>query len=156
MPGRGKEIAGHEGSACWDDDPPALCRIFRVVRLPWQVTFDGESNVIWVRFAAAIESPSSSLGGSLLTFGCCLAHHSRRPSLGSLLFHLRVPRHLSPWWAVRLRYSCQLEVTHFTAGVLYFGYMFVLSTMFFLLTGVIGYGSCLYFNNKIYGAIKVD
>lgn len=50
----------------------------------------------------------------------------------------------------------RLEVVGFTPGLLYFGYMFLLSTAFFLLTGVIGYFSCLWFNVKIYAAIKVD
>ena len=46
-----------------------------------------------------------------------------------------------------------------TGGVpstLYFGYMTLVSGIFFLVTGAIGFYACLWFVNKIYGSIKVD
>ena len=39
---------------------------------------------------------------------------------------------------------------------IYFTYMLMISLGFFLLTGSIGFFSCLWFVRKIYGAIKVD
>merc|ERR1711988_1319652 len=38
----------------------------------------------------------------------------------------------------------KLDMTGFSAGALYFGYMTCLSILFFLATGVIGYRSCLW------------
>ena len=43
-----------------------------------------------------------------------------------------------------------------TGTVLYFGYMFIISSSFFLLTGTIGFLACFWFVRVIYGAIKVD
>jgi len=40
--------------------------------------------------------------------------------------------------------------------MLYFGYMFMISFSFFILTGTIGFYSCFWFVNKIYSSIKVD
>ena len=50
----------------------------------------------------------------------------------------------------------ELELDGLAPNVLYFGYMSIISILFFLVTGTIGYYSCLWFNVKIYGSIKVD
>jgi hypothetical protein len=52
--------------------------------------------------------------------------------------------------------SLQLEITQFVSTLLYFGYMSMMAVTFFLLTGTIGFVSCLYFVRKIYSSIKVD
>jgi len=50
----------------------------------------------------------------------------------------------------------KLEITKFVSTLLYFGYMWILSFSFFVLTGTIGFGACFVFTYHIYGAIKVD
>ncbi len=50
----------------------------------------------------------------------------------------------------------QLEITQFVSTLLYFGYMSMMAFAFFLLTGTIGFLSCLAFVRKIYSSIKVD
>jgi transmembrane 9 superfamily protein 2/4 len=53
-------------------------------------------------------------------------------------------------------YSSKLKMDLMVSTILYFGYMFILSILFFLATGVIGYYSCLMFVLKIYSSVKVD
>ena len=53
-------------------------------------------------------------------------------------------------------YASKLKIEGFVPTVLYFSYMSMVSFTFFLLTGTIGFFSCLWFTRKIYGAIKVD
>ena len=43
-----------------------------------------------------------------------------------------------------------------TSGLLYFGYMLIISIAFFLLTGSVGFLACFWFVRKIYGSIKVE
>jgi len=50
----------------------------------------------------------------------------------------------------------ELDMTGFVPILLYYGYMFIISFTFFLITGTIGYFSCFWFNCKIYSSIKVD
>jgi len=50
----------------------------------------------------------------------------------------------------------KLEIQKFVSGLLYFGYTFIMSFGFFVLTGTIGYYACLFFVRKIYAQIKVD
>lgn len=50
----------------------------------------------------------------------------------------------------------KLEITGVVSIAIYFGYMFIISVAFFLLTGAIGFFACFWFVRKIYGAIKVD
>ncbi|GBG72242.1 hypothetical protein CBR_g11172 [Chara braunii] len=50
----------------------------------------------------------------------------------------------------------KLEITKFVSGVLYFGYMFIASYAFFVLTGTIGFYACHWFVRKIYGSVKID
>jgi len=50
----------------------------------------------------------------------------------------------------------KLEIQKFVSGLLYFGYTFIMSFAFFVLTGTIGYYACLYFVRRIYSQIKVD
>lgn len=53
-------------------------------------------------------------------------------------------------------YFLKLSITGTVGTVLYFAYMSMVAFTFFLLTGSIGFFSCLWFVQKIYGAIKVD
>lgn len=54
-------------------------------------------------------------------------------------------------------YFSKLNMTpEFVPTMLYFLYMSMASITFFLMTGAIGFFSCLWFVRKIYGAIKVD
>lgn len=53
-------------------------------------------------------------------------------------------------------YFSNLQATKFATYVLYFGYMGLLSLGLSLLTGCIGFYSCLWFTRKIYASIKVD
>lgn len=53
-------------------------------------------------------------------------------------------------------YWISLTVTNLIGTFLYFGYMSVISSAISLLTGMVGYYSCLWFTKKIYASIKVD
>jgi transmembrane 9 superfamily protein 2/4 len=50
----------------------------------------------------------------------------------------------------------KIEAIYLVSGCLYFGYMFIISFGFFLMTGTVGFYSCFEFNQKIYASIKVD
>lgn len=50
----------------------------------------------------------------------------------------------------------ELEMHGLVPMLIYFGYMFIISFTFFLITGTIGYFSCFWFNYQIYSSIKVD
>ncbi|KAF7838143.1 transmembrane 9 superfamily member 10-like [Senna tora] len=50
----------------------------------------------------------------------------------------------------------KLEITKPVSGVLYFGYMLILSYAFFVLTGTIGFYACYCFIRLIYSSVKVD
>jgi transmembrane 9 superfamily protein 2/4 len=50
----------------------------------------------------------------------------------------------------------ELEIEGLVPGMLYFGYMGMISLAFFILTASIGFYSCFWFVSKIYGSIKVD
>ncbi|KAI9125511.1 hypothetical protein K1719_002929 [Acacia pycnantha] len=50
----------------------------------------------------------------------------------------------------------KLEITKLVSGILYFGYMLILSYAFFVLTGTIGFYACYYFIRLIYSSVKVD
>ena len=50
----------------------------------------------------------------------------------------------------------QLEIVGFVPTLLYFTYMAIFATLFFLVTGTIGFYSCYWFVWTIYSAIKVD
>lgn len=50
----------------------------------------------------------------------------------------------------------KLEITNVTSSILYFGYMWLISFAFFLLTGSIGFQACFWFNCQIFGAVKID
>ncbi|CAN1286635.1 Transmembrane 9 superfamily member 7 [Linum perenne] len=50
----------------------------------------------------------------------------------------------------------KLEITKFVSGVLYFGYMVIISYAFFVLTGTIGFYACFWFVRKIYSSVKID
>jgi transmembrane 9 superfamily member 2/4 len=53
-------------------------------------------------------------------------------------------------------FSSRLQIDKFISTLLYFGYMSILSLLFFLLTGAIGMIASFYFVRIIYGSIKVD
>ncbi|KAJ0411513.1 hypothetical protein ATCC90586_001108 [Pythium insidiosum] len=55
-----------------------------------------------------------------------------------------------------LYFFTKLQITAFVSGLLYFGYMAMISITFFFLTGTIGYFACLWFTRKIYASIKID
>ncbi|CAA0821134.1 Transmembrane 9 superfamily member 7 [Striga hermonthica] len=50
----------------------------------------------------------------------------------------------------------KLEITKPVSGILYFGYMFIASYAFFVLTGTIGFFACFWFVRKIYSSVKID
>lgn len=50
----------------------------------------------------------------------------------------------------------KLEITKFVSGILYFGYMVIVSYAFFVLTGTIGFYACFWFVRKIYSSVKID
>ncbi|KAI4379863.1 hypothetical protein MLD38_006106 [Melastoma candidum] len=53
-------------------------------------------------------------------------------------------------------FSTKLEITKFVSGVLYFGYMAIVSYAFFVLTGTIGFYACFWFTRLIYSSVKID
>ncbi|KDO23115.1 hypothetical protein SPRG_11959 [Saprolegnia parasitica CBS 223.65] len=55
-----------------------------------------------------------------------------------------------------LYFFSKLNITAFVSGLLYFGYMGMISLTFFFLTGTIGYFACFWFIRKIYSSIKID
>merc|ERR1712113_1136484 len=55
-----------------------------------------------------------------------------------------------------LYFSSRLQIEKFVSTLLYFGYMFIISSMFCLLTGAIGCTASFFFVKAIYGSIKID
>jgi transmembrane 9 superfamily protein 2/4 len=55
-----------------------------------------------------------------------------------------------------LYFSTRLQIEKAVSTILYFGYMFIMSTVFGLLTGAIGLSATYAFVRTIYGSIKVD
>lgn len=55
-----------------------------------------------------------------------------------------------------LYYFTKLNINTFASTVLYFGYSTMISVILTIMTGAIGYLSCLYFLRKIFSSIKVD
>jgi transmembrane 9 superfamily protein 2/4 len=53
-------------------------------------------------------------------------------------------------------YVTKLEITGFVSTFLYFGYTSIMTFLFFLLTGSIGFFACFWFVTKIYSVVKVD
>jgi transmembrane 9 superfamily protein 2/4 len=53
-------------------------------------------------------------------------------------------------------YFARLESNMLATYFLYFGYMGIISLGVFLVTGTVGFFSCLYFNYSIYGSVRVD
>ncbi|XAR69988.1 hypothetical protein NMG60_11001788 [Bertholletia excelsa] len=50
----------------------------------------------------------------------------------------------------------RLEITKLVSGILYFGYMLIVSYAFFVLTGTIGFYACFWFTRLIYSSVKID
>ncbi len=59
-------------------------------------------------------------------------------------------------FAYSCKYFQELESSHTSTYILYFGYMTVVSVAIFLAAGSVGMLSCLWFNKKIFSAIKCD
>lgn len=55
-----------------------------------------------------------------------------------------------------LYFYTKLDIVPFVSTLLYFGYMFLVSLAFFLVTGTIGFYATYKFVTKIYGAIKIE
>jgi len=53
-------------------------------------------------------------------------------------------------------YATKLEIEGFVSTFLYFGYTLLMTFLFFLLTGSIGFFACFWFVTKIYSVVKVD
>jgi len=53
-------------------------------------------------------------------------------------------------------YYTKLDITKTASGILYFGYMIVLSFLFFVVTGTIGFYSTYAFVKAIYRSVKID
>ncbi|AES59111.1 putative nonaspanin (TM9SF), major facilitator superfamily domain-containing protein [Medicago truncatula] len=50
----------------------------------------------------------------------------------------------------------KLEITKLVSAILYFGYMFIASYAFFVVTGTIGFYACFWFTRLIYSSVKID
>ncbi|KAH7288216.1 hypothetical protein KP509_31G017400 [Ceratopteris richardii] len=50
----------------------------------------------------------------------------------------------------------KLDITKLVSGLLYFGYMAIISYCFFVLTGTIGFYACFWFVRKIHASVKID
>ena len=50
----------------------------------------------------------------------------------------------------------KLEITKLVSGILYFGYMTIISYAFFVLTGTVGFYACFWFVRTIYASVKID
>merc|ERR1719327_1336409 len=55
-----------------------------------------------------------------------------------------------------LYYYTRMQITFYVGAMLYFGYMFIMSYTFALITGSIGFVSTFMFVRAIYGSIKID
>jgi len=55
-----------------------------------------------------------------------------------------------------LYFFTKLDITPFISGLLYFGYMFLVSVAFFVITGTIGHIATWNFVRLIYGSIKIE
>jgi len=55
-----------------------------------------------------------------------------------------------------LYYYTRMQITFYVGAMLYFGYMFIMSYTFALITGSIGFVSTFIFVRAIYGSIKID
>jgi len=59
-------------------------------------------------------------------------------------------------FAYSILYYVQYLSMTFVAGLLYFGYMFIISLCIGMVCGVVGHYACFWFTRKIYSAVKVD
>merc|ERR1712113_1088884 len=55
-----------------------------------------------------------------------------------------------------LYFTSRLQIEKLVSTLLYFGYMFIISIIFFLLTGSVGTIASFIFVRAIYGSIKID
>eukprot|EP00002_Diphylleia_rotans_P009050 TRINITY_DN1906_c0_g1_i5.p1 TRINITY_DN1906_c0_g1~~TRINITY_DN1906_c0_g1_i5.p1 ORF type:complete len:287 (+),score=53.98 TRINITY_DN1906_c0_g1_i5:366-1226(+) len=50
----------------------------------------------------------------------------------------------------------KLQIHSFVSALLFFSYSLIMCLLFFVLTGTVGYFSCLWFVRKIYSSVKID
>merc|ERR1719409_1205533 len=55
-----------------------------------------------------------------------------------------------------LYYYTRMQIGHYVGALLYFGYMFLISYTFAMITGSIGFIATFFFVRAIYGSIKID
>mmetsp|Transcript_92510 Transcript_92510/g.193407 ORF Transcript_92510/g.193407 Transcript_92510/m.193407 type:complete len:640 (+) Transcript_92510:47-1966(+) len=55
-----------------------------------------------------------------------------------------------------LFYCTRMQIGHYVGALVYFGYMFVISYTFALITGAVGFCATFVFVRAIYGSIKID
>jgi len=55
-----------------------------------------------------------------------------------------------------LYFHTKLEIVPVVSSLLYFGYMFLISFAFFVISGTVGFAATFTFIRKIYGAIKIE
>eukprot|EP00742_Colponemidia_sp_Colp-10_P000929 GILJ01001007.1.p1 GENE.GILJ01001007.1~~GILJ01001007.1.p1 ORF type:complete len:642 (+),score=115.94 GILJ01001007.1:20-1945(+) len=55
-----------------------------------------------------------------------------------------------------LYFATRLQITKFLSALMFFGYMFIISYAFFIVTGTIGFFACFVFVRQIYAYVKVD
>ena len=53
-------------------------------------------------------------------------------------------------------FATKLDITKPVSAALYFGYMFLFSYAFFVVTGTIGFLASLWFVRAIYASVKID
>jgi transmembrane 9 superfamily member 2/4 len=53
-------------------------------------------------------------------------------------------------------YHTRLNIIGFVSTLLYFGYSFIMSLAFFVLTGAVGFYSCLWFVRYIYASVHLS
>ncbi|CAJ1351974.1 unnamed protein product [Effrenium voratum] len=53
-------------------------------------------------------------------------------------------------------FNSRLQIRHWVSVLMYFGYMFIMSSIFALISGAVGFLSTLTFVRGIYGSIKID
>eukprot|EP01002_Notosolenus_urceolatus_P014138 NODE_532_length_1994_cov_52.422108_g425_i0.p1 GENE.NODE_532_length_1994_cov_52.422108_g425_i0~~NODE_532_length_1994_cov_52.422108_g425_i0.p1 ORF type:complete len:610 (+),score=182.20 NODE_532_length_1994_cov_52.422108_g425_i0:273-1832(+) len=60
------------------------------------------------------------------------------------------------FYSVCYFFTSSLKITKFVSILLFFGYMGIISYIFFVITGTVGFLASFWFVRKIYGSIKID
>ena len=53
-------------------------------------------------------------------------------------------------------FATQLDITKPVSGCMYFGYMFIISSAFFVVTGTVGFLASLAFVRTVFASVKID